>query len=258
MNRKTFFATLWLAVFFLMTSQSFAQLIECEIALHNCRRDSIKNAGRLQTQAKDINKLKTEIEALEAKITNLHNENDSLHELINYRTGMRTDRASLREVKENKIITLTFKDPVFKACLLKYYDMNGDGEISQYEAEQIITLDISNQKISSLEGIEHLVNLERLDCSSQFKGILNVGKTRLTRLDLSKNTVLRKLICNNNSIAFLDISRCTELIELDCSYNQLTNLVLNGNLKLEFLNCSNNKIGGLIDINNPQLKVLLY
>ena len=52
---------------------------------------------------------------------------------------------------------LEFKDENFKNDLIKSYDINGDGEISIYEMEQIVYLSVSN-----LEHAEYLTNLERL------------------------------------------------------------------------------------------------
>lgn len=58
---------------------------------------------------------------------------------------------------------IDFLDPNFKNALLSHnpiIDTNGDGEIQVVEAQLYSSgLDISNQNISNLDGIEYFVNI---------------------------------------------------------------------------------------------------
>ena len=126
------------------------------------------------------------IKRLQANNDSLCNINDSLLYIINVYQKTQLKRDSLRKIKEETM--LTFKDPAFKSFLIKYYDKNLDGEISQFEAEEITKLEVSKQKISSLEGIENLSNLLMLNCSGN----------KLTKLDVSKNIYLEELNCCSN------------------------------------------------------------
>ena len=176
---------------------------------------------------------------------------DSLRKEIALRDGQRNDRIESREVKDEVIIL--FKDPAFKALLLKICDHNKDGEISQNEAETVFNLDItkanldfSGKKISSIDGIEYFVKLEHLTCS----------KNKLTKLDLTNNKALKTLICDNNVISSLDISSCQELITLNCANNKLSALNISNNKKIKFLNCSKNNLIRLTTSSNPLLEEL--
>jgi hypothetical protein len=204
----------------------------------------------LQTSKPQVNtgksskQLQVEINILLHINDSLRNVNDSLLNVINTWREARFERNELRKIKENNI--LKFKDPAFEAFLVRYYDKNDDGHISQYEAEDVTKLEITKHKIYSLDGIENFINLEKLVCS----------KNKLTKLNLTQNTSLRTLICNNNSIAVLDISACQDLITLDCAYNNLTNLALDKNSELKTLNCTNNKLINLDITHSSQLEEL--
>ena len=75
--------------------------------------------------------------------------------------------------------TIQFPDAQFKHALLntlsvdtdfdgigdKNADLNNDGEIQINEAQQIINLKIDSQKIVSLQGIGHFINLKNINSS---------------------------------------------------------------------------------------------
>ena len=97
----------------------------------------------------------------------------------------------------------------------------GDGiqlndSINFWAIEMLINLDVSNQNISDLTGIEDFTVISSLDCSNN----------NLTNLDFSQNNYLQIL---------------------DCSYNQLTSLTVIFNALQAFqdyssLKCNNNQI----------------
>ena len=141
---------------------------------------------------------------------------------------------------------ISFSCPTLKSLLLRFYDRNDDGEISHDEAINIVNLNLSKQKISSLDGIEHFPNLEILICS----------KNKLNKIDVSKNKSLKRLVCDGNTISSLDISNNSELTSLDCSKNNLNDLNISNNTKLTILNCAENKLTSLNFGNDTQLKEL--
>jgi Leucine-rich repeat (LRR) protein len=100
--------------------------------------------------------------------------------------------------------------------------------------DQIIELDCSYNQLTSLEGIENLVNLEGLYCSDN----------QLTSLEGIENLInLKELICSNNQLTSLEgIENLIHLKGLYCSDNQLNSLEGIENLiNLKKLWCSNNQ-----------------
>lgn len=156
-------------------------------------------------------------------------------------------------------------------------DVNNDGQIQESEVEAILRLNVSNKDISSLEGIQSFINLEKLICTGNNLISLNVSLNtnlqwlqvrynELTNLDLNQNINLRRLYIKGNNLTSLDVSSNTNLEWLECSLNQLnsldvsnnsnlirleydwnylTNLDLSQNTNLEWLNCSANNITNL-------------
>jgi Leucine-rich repeat (LRR) protein len=138
-------------------------------------------------------------------------------------------------------------DQCFLQALIKDgVDSNHDGLISYSEASTVVSLDISNNNIRSLCGIEYFTNLDSLNCN------LN----QITQLDLSDNTGLTWLRCDYNRITSLDFSSNPELTWLNCDYNNLTSLSVQNNAVLEVLFCGYNELTSLVVLHNPLLKHL--
>lgn len=152
-------------------------------------------------------------------------------------------------------------DANFKKLLLDQntpIDSNQDGEISYAEAKAVTgKLTISNYGkyntptaaiITDLTGIEAFVNITELDCSWN----------RITKLDLSKNTLLTKVDCNNNALTSVNVRQNTALTWLNCSHNvELTSLDISNNTALTYLDCSSNwKLASLDVSNNSALTYL--
>jgi Leucine-rich repeat (LRR) protein len=105
---------------------------------------------------------------------------------------------------------------------------NGDDEIQVSEAEAYDgTIDVDDQGIADMTGLEAFVNLTRLECSYN----------QLTNLDVSANTLLERLDCVGNQLTSLDVSANAALTTLRCSSNQLTGLDVSANTLLERLDC---------------------
>lgn len=172
---------------------------------------------------------------------------------------------------------ITFENAVLKAYVVANYDENKDGEISEAEALLVTKIAVSggydddedgvNTKISSFADIANFVNLDTLDCSSNYPESLDLSENtkllylacsgnKLTGLDLSKNTQLKVLDCRYNLLESLDLSKNTTLISLDCSDNSLTSLGVSNNVELEFLICPFNSLKKLDVSKNTNLGYL--
>ena len=136
-------------------------------------------------------------------------------------------------------------DAAFKAYLVENFDADSDGEISEDEAMDIETIDLSDitTKIATLAGIEYMKNLKTL----------NAAYHSLTSLDLSHNNALIDVVVNNNKLKTLDLSGCSAIVSLECSGNKLTTLDVSEAAGLTDLVCSNNDLGALNLTNNKAL-----
>ncbi|MBP0902877.1 T9SS type A sorting domain-containing protein [Mariniflexile gromovii] len=137
-------------------------------------------------------------------------------------------------------------DANFKARLLSHnniIDTNGDGEIQINEAGNFNgPLYLGNQfgdldeiKIKDLTGIEAFLNITGL----------NFSYNLVSEVDLSKNTLLTTLSCNDNQLHSLDVSENLRLTYLVCQNNNITNIDISKNTLLRTFNCSRNKISSL-------------
>ena len=129
------------------------------------------------------------------------------------------------------------------------------------------TLKYANNKLPELHKDISSTALKVLDCSgngissidvSIFKGLTNldVSSNQLTELDVTKNTLLNKLICSKNLIEELDIRKNKVLDELYCSGNRLSTLNLSGNEMISRIDCSANLIEELDVSRNSKLSDL--
>ncbi len=164
-----------------------------------------------------------------------------------------------------------FPDPNFRKYIVGNFDLNGNGKISLTEAKKITSIKVSTVDIESVEGIEYLDNLERLDVSNPLGDRISSGRKpdgayyevrslpvgKLTSLDLSHNPDLTYLNCGYNQIGHLNISKNYLLKELRCSLNPLYSIDLSNNSQLIFLECSSNQLTSL-DISNNTDLVSLY
>jgi hypothetical protein len=159
-------------------------------------------------------------------------------------------------------------DAHFKNALISAgVDINDDGEISYTECEAIKKLDVSQQVISDMTGIEAFVNLDTLFCvynqltSLDVSGCtaltsLNCWGNQLTNLDVTNNTALFSLYCLGNQLTSLDIANNTALEYLYCKGNQLTSLDVTNNTALIDLECYDNQLTSLDVSHNTALKYL--
>ena len=137
-------------------------------------------------------------------------------------------------------------DKTFREYLLKQFDKDGNGVLTPAERYAVTEIDVENKYISNLSGLQFFPNLKVLNCSHN----------RLTKLDVSKNTVLQELVCWEDQLTSLDVSQNTALQELACFENQLTSLDVSQNPALQKLNCGHNRLTSLDVSKNTELTYL--
>ncbi|PHS09692.1 MAG: hypothetical protein COA88_03690 [Kordia sp.] len=130
-------------------------------------------------------------------------------------------------------------DTNFESALAAYDDIPSDGQIPTANINTLTTLDISNSSISDLTGIEAFIALTNLSCSNnmitelnvfEISGLitLNCDNNSLTQLVFNSNLVL--LFTSDNNLKSLDLSLNTSLFHVECQNNDLYYLnIKNGN-----------------------------
>ena len=113
----------------------------------------------------------------------------------------------------------------------------------KYSEKGTRTIKINGDYVTSLEGPVFATELD-VSRNNMLKRLV-CGSYILKNLDLSKNTALTVLSCNGCQLSSLDVSKNTALIHLDCSFNKLTSLDVSNNTALQILNCTSNQIKSL-------------
>lgn len=176
--------------------------------------------------------------------------------------------ASFREDCDGSRFTL-IPDPFFEQALIDLGLDSGaiDGQVLTSNIEHVLSLDVSDKLIESLEGIKDFALLKELECSGNYLSRLDLsGMANLEFLNCNSNyfltndaidpnapgllnttgTVnLRRLFCASNSLGDLNVSTNLNLEELDCTNNDLNALNVTANTNLKVLNCANNELTGL-------------
>ncbi|GGG48090.1 T9SS type A sorting domain-containing protein [Bizionia arctica] len=144
--------------------------------------------------------------------------------------------------------TTPILDSDFEEALVNMnIDTNGvNGNILNSDAEGILNLNISDQNIDDLSGIEAFINLKRINCSYN----------RLTELDFSQNTHLEEINANDNSLTSVNVTQNTKLKIVLVSSNNLTEINVLSNFRLEDLSVNLNKLTDLDVSANLSLKYL--
>jgi len=114
-------------------------------------------------------------------------------------------------------------------------DVNNDNEIQVNEAMLVYELHVTDNNITSLEGIQSFLNLTFLDCSNN----------NLSNISLSSLTELETVVCTGNNLTMLDVEGLENLETLNCSDNQLSAIDFAEIVNLRELKCSNNQLVSL-------------
>ena len=124
-------------------------------------------------------------------------------------------------------------DQNFEQALIDLdYDNMIDGQVLTSSISSITNLDVNDNSILDLTGIEDFIALKKLYCNHN----------QITSLNVSGCTDLTELFCNNNQLTSLDVSQNAALTTLRCSDNQLTNLDVRECTALTDLFCDNNQL----------------
>ena len=163
-----------------------------------------------------------------------------------------------------------FPDANFRNVVAdKKIDKDGNSYLSDAEIAAVTEIDVKNQSISSLKGIEHFTAVKELFCQTTGLTELDVtknteltrlacGQNQIAKLDLSKNTKLENLHCGHNKVlAELDVSMLPNLWRLYCRENQLKTLDVSKNTELTVLDCGYNLLEKLDVSKNTKLQNLL-
>ena len=142
-----------------------------------------------------------------------------------------------------------FPDEHFRSWLLSQ-SYGSDAVITDAEMAGITRISALGCGIVDLTGIELFTELTELSVGNSII-TTEENKNKITSINLSALTKLRKLWCNDNQIVSLDLSQCADLRDLDCSYNQLTELDVAGCPNLSTLLCSGNNLSALDVTHNP-------
>ena len=167
-------------------------------------------------------------------------------------------------VTTNQLTSSDFNGRLYNV-LLAQCDTNGDGTLTTSELASYTYVDLSNQNLTDLTGIEYLSGATYIDLSGN-KLISLAGlkyNYRLTYLDISDNnfTTLDSILDHSDAYANLqelDVSGnkltdmsgavvCSNLTTLDLSDNQLSTMSSSMVLmkKLKSLDVSNNKLSSI-------------
>ena len=144
-----------------------------------------------------------------------------------------------------KIDAENFPDENFRQWV-KENAAGGKDVLTDAQCAAVTDMNIPDEGISSLKGIEHFTELTALNCYGN----------ELTELDLSHSPALEMLICGDNELAALNLSGSSALETLDCHDNKLTALDLSHSPALKHLDCHNNELTALDLSENGALEEL--
>lgn len=159
-----------------------------------------------------------------------------------------------------------FPDAAFRAWILNPANLNGagqDGTLTEDELQAVTSMDVSNQGITSLKGIEYFTNLESLNCRGNQLTQLDVNANRqLKNLNAKANwltsltlrlPLLKGLYVGENQLTTLDVTGCPSLIDLNFERNKITRIDLSGNPELIQLYSRSNLLTSLDLSHNTKL-----
>jgi Leucine-rich repeat (LRR) protein len=149
----------------------------------------------------------------------------------------------------------TIPDANFEAALdgLNYDDISGDGQVPTELIEGVTSLNVDNEGITDLTGIEDFAALLELNISDSNIPTVDLSNNTnlrrleaysagLTSLDLTQNNNLEELIAYSNSLTELDLSNCTSLEYIQVYQNAITSLDLTANTALDWVEVHENQL----------------
>ena len=173
------------------------------------------------------------------------------------------------EAEDGSVILInevTFPDPVFRNYVENTFGLTGT--VSEAQLNTVKNIDLKNRTdIKNISGINYFSKLTSLNVGNTRISALDVSKntelttlyfgdTEISTIDVSNNLKLTKLDLNRTKITFLDISKNVVLQELYCAVPGITSINLNNNPELNYLGLNNTGISHLDVSNNPLLATL--
>ena len=163
-----------------------------------------------------------------------------------------------------------FPDENFREYVKKVFDTSKNNFLSAAEIAAVKEISVEGKPITSFKGIEYFTALTSLECSNTKLTSLDTSHNKklgylrcnyiqdLTTLNVSQNTELKVLYCNDNALTALDLTNNSALETLECGDNELTTLDLSKNTELKYFGCFNSKLSSLDLTNNTNLEELHF
>lgn len=143
--------------------------------------------------------------------------------------------------------TSNFPDANFRA-VVKGYDTDGNGYLSDYEISRVMNVVCENKGITNLKGIEFFTDVQGIWCANN----------KIKSINLKNNKDLRGLWCSGNPITSLDFSENKELVWVYCFDCNLSSLDFSNNPHLAYLECNTNTNLSKLNLkNNKELEHLM-
>lgn len=160
----------------------------------------------------------------------------SAQQVLNEESAINDDRIISGEITINENF---FPDENFLNYIkTSNFDLNQDGKLNQEELEKVTYIYVNMKQIKSLKGIEYFKNLKYLYAEMNY----------IETLDISKNTNLVVVHCNNNKLTSIKLPNQEEnnvLENLEIYGNQLTDINLKNLKALSFLDIGDNYLTNL-------------
>ena len=163
-----------------------------------------------------------------------------------------------------------FPDEKFREYVKTKFDKDNDDILSADEIAEAKEISVEGNPITSFKGIEYFTALTSLECSRTKLTSLDTSHNKklgylrcnyipdLTTLNVSQNTELKVLYCNDNALADLNLTNNSALETLECGDNELTTLDLSKNTELKYFGCFNSKLSSLDLTKNTNLEELYF
>lgn len=161
-------------------------------------------------------------------------------------------------------------DANFEQALIDFgYDSVIDGEVLTANISGVVSMDVNNRGIASLDGLQDFTSLVTLRCHNNALNTLNTAnlanlevlwcfQNNLMSLNLSNNLALRNLYCDQNNLTSLDLVANTALVELSCGFNQIDFIDVSGASSLTYIIARNNQLTGLNVQNGNNTNFFIY
>ena len=181
--------------------------------------------------------------------------------------AVRADAQNVRsDVASDEIVIdmTTFPDDCFRDYVSSNFDLDHSGSLDKDEINAVTQIDVEQEEIYEMTGIEYFTNLQELNCAwcrlddlelgaNTKLNALYVAGTSITFLDLQKTPDLLRLDCDFTNIPSLDVSVCSHLEYLSCCSIGLETLDVSKNTELEFLHCDDNALTSIDLSKNEKL-----